>query len=80
VGTFLIEGQVVPHHVGILQVGLRVSLLGVDEVGELARVTDEEHRGVIAYHVPIPFFSVEFYRESTGVTFGVRATFFTTYG
>ena len=40
-------GEVVPEHVGVLQVGLGITLLGVDKVGELSGVTDKEHGGVV---------------------------------
>ena len=36
-----------PEHVSILRVSLGVTLLGVDEVGELGRVTDKEDGGVV---------------------------------
>ena len=39
--------RVVPERVGVLEVRLRVALLGVDEVGELGRVTKEENGGVV---------------------------------
>lgn len=50
----------VPDHVRITQVGLRVSLLGVKEVRELNRILNEEYRCVIANHIIVAFFSVEF--------------------
>lgn len=40
-------GEVVPEHVRILQMGLGITLLSVDEMGKLGRVTDEEDRGVV---------------------------------
>lgn len=35
-------GKVVPEDVGVFEVGLWVTLLGVNEVGEFGGVTDEE--------------------------------------
>jgi hypothetical protein len=37
-----VQGEIVPKHVRVLEVSLRVTLLGVDEVGEFCGVTDEE--------------------------------------
>ena len=42
-------GEIVPEHVGILEMRLRVTLLGVDEVWKLGRVADEEYRGVVEH-------------------------------
>ncbi len=65
----------IEHHVGRLQVALRVALLGVDEVRELDRVLDEEHRGIVADQVPVAFLGIEAQREATRVTLGVGAAF-----
>jgi len=46
-----------PKHIRILKVSLRVSLLGVDEVGELGRVTNEENGSIIEYPIPVTFIS-----------------------
>ena len=51
-GTHLVERlglrrEVVPEVVGVLEVGLRVTLLRVDEVGELCRVAQEEDGRVV---------------------------------
>lgn len=43
----------VPSHVGALQVGLRVSLLGVDEIRELNGVSNEEDWGVVSNLISI---------------------------
>jgi len=37
----------VPEHVSALEIALRVSLLGVDEIREFNRVSDEEYGGVV---------------------------------
>ena len=62
----------IPNVVGFLLVGVGVVLLGVDEVGELQRVTDEEDRGVVAGEVPVALGGVELDGETTGVTHRVR--------
>ncbi len=57
----------VPDVVRLLRAGVRVALLGVDEVGELDGVADEEHRGVVADEVVVALFGVELQREAAGV-------------
>ena len=69
-----------PEHVRVLQVGLRVPLLCVNEVGELGRVTDEEDGGVIEDPIPVTFISSELDGEATGVASGVGRARFTTDG
>ena len=41
--------QIIPEHVGILEIGLRIALLGVDEKREFRGVAKEEDRGVVHY-------------------------------
>ena len=52
--------------------GDRVRLLGVDEVGELDGVPDEEHAEVVADEVPVASLGVELHREPAGVARGLR--------
>jgi hypothetical protein len=65
------EAPEVPHHGGGLEVRARLALLGVDEVAELDGVADEEDGGVVADHVPVPFFGIELEGEASGVAGGV---------
>src|SRR3954453_7216557 len=46
VDSLVVGGKVVPEHGGILEVGLGVALLGVDEDWELGRISQEENWGV----------------------------------
>ena len=48
-----------------------VALLGVDEVGELDGVFDEEHGGVVAYHVVVSLLGIVLNRETAGVTVAI---------
>lgn len=75
-----VAGQVVPEHVGVLQVGLWVSLLGVDKVGELRWVSDEENWGVVVNPVQVTLLSVELGGETSWVSGSVRRTGLTTDG
>jgi hypothetical protein len=66
-----------PEHVCILQVCLRVTLLGVDKVRELGGISDEEHRCVIEHPVQVSFFSSQFDGETTRIAGSVGRTIFT---
>jgi hypothetical protein len=57
-----------------------VALLGVNEVGELQRITDKEDRGVVPRHVIITLFGLELHRESARVSFRIGRPFLTTNG
>ncbi len=61
----------IPVAVGAAQVGARVALDGVIEVGELERVAQEEHRRVVADQVPVALFRIELHREAADVALGV---------
>lgn len=59
---------------------LRVSLLSVDEVRELGRVSDEENGSIIEYPIPVTFISPELESETTRVTSSISRTRFSTNG
>ena len=71
VQRFRQQGPPVPVVGGAAQVGAWVALDHLVEVGELARVADEEHRGVVAHHVPVAFLGVELQREAADVALGI---------
>lgn len=74
-------GEVVPEHGGVIgtaQVGGGVTLLGVNEVGELGRISQEEDRGVVGNDIPVTLVSPELDRESTRITGTVVGTRLTT--
>jgi len=77
-GRFGDEGKEVPEHVGVLAVSLGVSLLGVNEIRELGGVSDEEDGGVVTNHIPVTFFSVELDGKTSGISFSISRTLFTT--
>ena len=66
------ERPEVPHRGGRAQIGLRVAFLRVDEVGELHGIADEEHRRVVADHVPVPVLGVEAQGEAAHVALRIR--------
>ena len=57
------ERPEVPVVLGAAQVGARVALDGVVQVGELQRVAEEEHRRVVADQVPVAFLGVELHAK-----------------
>lgn len=61
----------VPHHVRILQMGLRVSFLRVYKAGEENRVSDEENGGIVAHQIPNTVLGVEFHRKTSRITCSV---------
>jgi len=66
------QAEKVPKRAGILHVRLRVALLGVNEVGELQRIANEEDGRVVANQVPDAFFRVELERKAAGIPGGIR--------
>ena len=67
------QGPEVPLHVVVAQVVVGAPLLRADEVLELQRVADEEHRGVVPDHVVVALGGVELQREAARVAPGVGA-------
>ena len=66
--------------VGLLQLVLRVALLGVNEIAKFFGVLDKEHWGVVPDQVPVAVLGVELHRKATRVTLCVSAAFFTAHG
>jgi len=78
VNSLLVGGEVVPEHCSIFQIGLWVSLLGMNEQRELGRVTEEENRRVVVDPVPITFIGVKLHGEASRVSCTVRRTLLAT--
>jgi len=78
VSSLPVCGEIIPEHCGILKVGLRVALLGVDEERELRRITDEEDRRVVKDPIPVALLSVIFDRETSRVSCSIWGTLFAT--
>jgi hypothetical protein len=57
-----------------------VSLLGVDEVGELDGILDKEHGSVVTDHVVVTVLGVEFDGKSSWVTVAVVCSTFSSNG
>jgi hypothetical protein len=78
VNSFLVGGEVVPEHSSILQVGLGISLLGMDEERELGWVSEEEDGSVVVDPIPVTLLSVELDGETSWISCGIRGAFLTT--
>ena len=70
-----VRDKKVPKHVGVLTIGGRMPLLGVDEVGKFQGVPDEKYRGIVAHQIVIALFRVELDGEPPGVPGGVGEPF-----
>ena len=51
-----------------------VTLLGMDEVWELGRVSQEEDGGVVCHDIPVALFSPQLDSESTRITGAIMGT------
>jgi hypothetical protein len=68
------ETPEVPSHVRVLNTSFRVSLLAVNEVGELNRILDEKDWSVVSNHIEISLLSVELNCETSRISFSVSRT------
>jgi hypothetical protein len=75
---FRSQREEVPEHVGVLEIGVGVSLLGMNEIGEFLGVSNEEDGGVVTDQVVVTFFSVELDGKTSGISFSISGTLFTT--
>ena len=74
------QGPEVPHRRRRAQIGLRVALLRVDEVGELVGIAHEEDGRVVAHHVPVALLRIELEREAPHVALVVGGARFARHG
>ena len=75
--SFRSQSDEIPKHIGILQVGCRVSFLGVDKTWEKYGISNEKDWCIISDQIPIALFGVEFHSKSTRVTGSVCWSWFT---
>ena len=47
VDGFLVCAEIVPEHIGVFQVGLRIAFLGVNEEREFAGISQEEDWSIV---------------------------------
>ena len=55
-------------HGSIFEVGLGISLLGMDEDGEFGRVAKKEDGRIVEDPIPITFFGVEFEGKASRIS------------
>src|SRR5258708_22492291 len=60
-----------PRRSIVAQVGLRVPLLCVYEVGELQGISYKKYRGVVADEVPVALLGINFQGEAADIAFGI---------
>ena len=56
---------------GGAHIGARVAFDGFVQVGEFARVAQEEHGRVVADHIPVAFFGIELQRKAADIAFRI---------
>ena len=78
VNSLLVSREVIPEHSSILQVGLRISFLCVDEERKLGRIAEEEDGSVVVDPVPVALLSVKFDRKAARVSSGIWRTLLAT--
>ena len=61
-------------------IGARIAFDGFIQVGELTRIAQEEHGRVVADHIPVAFFGIEFQRKTTDVAFCIGCAAFACHG
>ena len=66
------QGPEIPVALCAAQMGARVALDRVVEVGELERIAQEEHRRVVAHQIPVALLGIELDRETADVALGIR--------
>lgn len=80
---FGVAAKVVPKHgrvISVRQMRCWVSLLGVDKVGKLGWISQEEDRGVVGDQVEVAIISSELDREASGISSAVVGTRLATNG
>ena len=70
----------VPVSLWRTEIGLWVTLHGMVQVRKLQRVADEEHGGIVAHQVPIPFLGIKLHGKASDVAFGIGSSPFACYG
>ena len=74
--SFWGEGPEVPSILSGLDASLWVSLLGMDEIGELDWISDEEDWRVVSYHIVVTLLSIELECEASWISIAVVSSTF----
>src|SRR5690625_1383631 len=68
------QGPEVPVVAGAAQVGARITLDGLVQVGELARVAYKKYRRVVAHQIPVAFIGIKLEGKAANVALGIGGT------
>ncbi len=71
VDTLRVLAEIIPEHICVLEMRLRIPLLRVDEVWELGGITNEENGRVIEDPVPITLVGAKLKGKASRVTSSV---------
>ena len=69
----------IPYCIWVSGIGLWISLLAVNKIRKFDRISDEEDRSIIAYHIIIAIFSIKLNGESSWISGSICCTFFSSY-
>lgn len=69
------ERPEIPHHRWGFEVGLGITLLGMNKIAKFEGVADKKYRCIVAGHVPVAFLGIKFKSETARVAFGVSRAF-----
>src|SRR5580698_4006712 len=77
---FRTQGEKIPDVIGLLNVGVRIALLGVDKIRKFKRIPNKKDRCIVADQIVVTLLGVKLDCESSGIAHGVGRTFFSSYG
>lgn len=80
VDSLLVGRKIVPEHGGVLEVGLGVPLLRMDEQREFRRISQEEDWSIVVNPVPVTLVSVELHGEASRIPSSVGRALFASDG
>ena len=66
------ERKEIPLRVGVGEIGARIFLLRVDEIGEFYRIPYEKYRRIVPHYVEDTVLGIEFDGEAAGISHGIR--------
>ena len=62
------------------EIAIRLLFRGVNQIRELDRILDEEHRDVVAHDIPVALFGVELHREAAHIARQIGGAFIAGHG
>ena len=74
------ETEKVPDSIRIFAIIFWIAFLGVNEIRKLNRISDEEHRSIIAHEIIVPFLGVKLDCIASWISLSVSSPTLTSYG